>query len=68
MKKQWQVTQHLHNTSNKDSDKFLTKQSFDDKLAFEEGLLGIGQGFYSHVKGKLQTDASYYKKTYDRRN
>ena len=37
-----------------DSDDFWTKQASDDKLAIEEGLLGIGTECYGQVKGDLQ--------------
>jgi len=36
-----------------DSPEFWTEQAFDDKLAVEEGILGICTGTYSYVKGEL---------------
>lgn len=37
-----------------DSDDFWTTQAHDDKLAIEEGLLGVGTGCYGPVNGELQ--------------
>lgn len=37
-----------------DSDDFWTDQASDDKLAVEEGILGIGTECYGAVKGDLQ--------------
>src|SRR6478735_1574050 len=37
-----------------DSIEFWTDQASEDRLAIEEGLLGIGTECYGHVKGDLQ--------------
>src|SRR5438045_5314274 len=37
-----------------DSSDFWTKQASEDKLAIEEGILGIGTECYGPVKGDLQ--------------
>ena len=36
-----------------DSENFWTKQALEDKLAIEEGIIGIGTECYGHVKGEL---------------
>src|ERR1700760_3608009 len=39
-----------HNT---DSDNFWTDEAFKNRLAVEDGILGIGTECYGHVKGEL---------------
>jgi hypothetical protein len=36
------------------SDKFWTKEAFDDRLAIEDGILGIGTECYGPVKGEFE--------------
>lgn len=36
-----------------DSDKFWTQQAVDDKLALEDGVIGVGTECYGPVKGEL---------------
>jgi hypothetical protein len=38
---------------NTDSDNFWTAEAYNDRLALEEGVLGIGTGCYGHVKGEI---------------
>ena len=45
-----------------DSDDFWTTQATDDRLAIEEGLLGIGTECYGPVKGDLQVLDDYLRK------
>src|SRR5260370_11228076 len=40
-------------SGNTASDSFWTEQAFKDRLAVEEGILGVGTECYGHVKGEL---------------